>query len=86
MRIDRALRAYASELHLSQAEICRRSGLDPDKESGHISMLFTNKVESPSVGYLYLIVHRGLGISLDEFLERAIRLDDGRILGEEDGR
>lgn len=84
MRIDRALREYSSEMHLSQAEICRNAGLDPVRGSGHLSMIFNNKVSQPSVSYLYLIVHRGLGVSLDEFLERAIELDDGRILSKEE--
>lgn len=75
MRIDKALRAIASQRHLTQAELCRRTGIN----SGQMSMYFNNKVRHPEITYLYVIAHDGLHVSLDDFVKLAIHLDNDHV-------
>jgi len=66
MDIAKAVRDVAKEQELTQAEICKKTGMT----SSYISQLFNGRIPDPKASNIYKIAH-ALNMTVDELLERA---------------
>ncbi|WP_278590269.1 helix-turn-helix domain-containing protein [Olsenella uli] len=66
MDIGRAIRNRAREAGVTQADLCRATGLS----ASYMSMLMNSKIEDPQVKKIYGIAH-AMGSTVDELVELA---------------
>lgn len=66
MDIAKAIRDRAEELNVSQADLCRATGMS----RAYMSQLFSGKIPDPKASNVYKIAH-ALGLSVDDLLERS---------------
>lgn len=66
MDIGRAIRDRAKEAGITQAELCRVTGLS----DGYMSMLMNSKIDDPQVKKVYAIAH-ALGCTVDDLVRLA---------------
>ncbi|WP_198009648.1 helix-turn-helix domain-containing protein [Olsenella profusa] len=68
MDIGRAIRDKAREAGVTQAELCRATGLS----DGYMSMLMNSKIDDPQVKKVHAIAH-AMGCTVDELIALAER-------------
>lgn len=66
MDIAKAIRQRAKECDMTQADICKVTGIS----DSYMSLMFNGKIADPKASNIYKIAH-ALNMTVDELLERA---------------